>query len=116
MCCVIDREIVLSTTADEFYRQHMFSNYGDLGAAVKAMLDEYTATRGVHANISSIEDMQRFVEKFPELKAKGLTVGKHVALMGELSNIIESKRTRVLASRESKGSVNTRWISCQWQI
>ena len=33
---------MLAPTQDEFFRGHMYANYGDLGAAVKAMLDDYT--------------------------------------------------------------------------
>lgn len=48
--------------------------------------------RGGAANISSIADMQRFVEAYPELKSKGLAVGKHVALMTEMAQTIEARR------------------------
>ena len=36
--------------------------------------------------------MQRFVDAYPELKAKGLAAGKHVALMGEIAQAIEQRR------------------------
>ena len=94
-------QVVLSPSADEFFKAHAYSNYGDLGAAIKAMLDEYTAQRGgVSSNISSVEDMQRFVDAYPELRARGLTVGKHVALMGELASIVDAKRLLELSEIE----------------
>ena len=43
------RQIVLSVTQDEFFKVHKDSNYGDLGVAIKAMLDEYTRSRGARA-------------------------------------------------------------------
>jgi hypothetical protein len=36
--------------------------------------------------------MQRFVDAYPELKSKGLAVGKHVALMSEMAAAIEARR------------------------
>ena len=41
--------------------------------------------------MSSVEDMQRFMEMYPDLRAKGLVVGKHVALTSEMSAAIESR-------------------------
>lgn len=32
----------------------MYSNYGDLGAAVKSLLDDYQTTKSKHANVQSI--------------------------------------------------------------
>ena len=34
-------EIVLSPLQDTFFEQHMFDNYGDLGQAVKGMVDTF---------------------------------------------------------------------------
>jgi hypothetical protein len=45
-CSARRRQIVLSVTQDEFFRAHKDSNYGDLDAAVRKMLDEYAALRG----------------------------------------------------------------------
>ena len=35
---------MLAPSQDEFFKANMFANYGDLGASVKAMLDDYTKT------------------------------------------------------------------------
>ena len=40
------RQIVLSVTQDEFFRGNKDANYGDLGVAIKNMLDDYTRSRG----------------------------------------------------------------------
>lgn len=93
-------EVVLSPVDDAFYKENLYSNFGDLGAAVQGMLEQYTAAHKMHETISSIEDMQRFVDKYPELKSKGLTVGKHVALMTELAGAVESKRLLQLSEIE----------------
>ncbi len=47
-------EVVLSPTQDAFFQSHMYANFGDLGAAVKGMLEEFSSERKTHENISSI--------------------------------------------------------------
>ena len=41
------------------------------------------------SNIQSIEDMKRFVEEYPEFRKLGGNVSKHVAIVGELSRMVE---------------------------
>jgi len=71
----------------------MFSSFGDLGDAVKDIMEEYQSDRKTHDNITSLDDMQRFVENFPELRKKSHTVGKHVALMTKLVQIVDETGT-----------------------
>ncbi len=95
------REVVLSPVDDTFFRDNLYSNFGDLAMSIKTMLDDYTRThRGVAENVSSIEDMQKFVDKYPELKSKGLAVGKHVALMTEMSAAVDNKNLMELSALE----------------
>ena len=42
-----------------------------------------------HASLFTIEDMQRFVDSYPEFRAMSGTVSKHVAIMTELSRLGE---------------------------
>lgn len=84
-------EVVLSAQQDEFFRNNRYSNFGELGEAVQALLADYqkkTATHDV-SKLSSIEDMQAFMEKFPEIKSQSHNVSKHVAIMGELARLVE---------------------------
>lgn len=55
---------------------------------------------GPASGITSIEDMQRFVEKYPELRSKGLAVSKHVALMTEISRVVDSRRLMEVSELE----------------
>ena len=52
------QEIVLSARQDDFYRRHMYSNFGDAGAAVKGLVDEFQRQSASSQNINTIEDMQ----------------------------------------------------------
>jgi vacuolar protein sorting-associated protein 45 len=51
-------QVVLSSTQDEFFAQHRHANYGDLGEAIKDLLETYQRQTKVNDNISSVEDMQ----------------------------------------------------------
>ena len=46
------------------------------------------AVSKMNKQIDSIEDMQRFVESFPEFRQQSGNVSKHVSLMSELSRLI----------------------------
>ena len=66
-----------------------FANFGDLGSAVKQLLEDYQRSTKKTENISSIEDMQNFLLRFPELRSKSINVSKHVAVLGELGRLTD---------------------------
>lgn len=47
------REIVLDARLDEFYRKHMYCNYGDVGLSVKALVDKFSSTSQQHKKVRS---------------------------------------------------------------
>ncbi|KAJ8614424.1 hypothetical protein CTAYLR_000753 [Chrysophaeum taylorii] len=82
-------EVVLSCTQDEFFAGHRYANFGDLGGAVKKLLDDYQAQTQMNERISSIEDMQSFVQRYPAFRSQSLNVSKHVSLISELSRLVD---------------------------
>lgn len=56
-------QVVLSCTQDDFFARNRFSNFGDLGVAVKSLMDDYQKATRLNENINSIEDMQAFLER-----------------------------------------------------
>mmetsp|Transcript_24793 Transcript_24793/g.41309 ORF Transcript_24793/g.41309 Transcript_24793/m.41309 type:complete len:572 (-) Transcript_24793:194-1909(-) len=82
-------EVVLSPTQDEFFAKNRFANFGDLGTAVKSLLDEYQRYSKMNENITSIEDMQAFMERYPDFRSKSINVSKHVAVISELSRLTD---------------------------
>lgn len=80
-------EVVLSSTQDEFFAHHRLFNFGDLGTAVKAMLDDYQRNAKMNENITSIEDMQSFMERYPAFRSHSINVSKHVAVITELARL-----------------------------
>lgn len=84
-------EVVLSAEQDEFFKKNRHANFGELGEAIQSMLKEYQKQTAQHSaeNLNSIEDMQAFMDKFPELRSRSHTVSKHVAIMGELARLVQ---------------------------
>jgi len=86
-------EVVLSSAQDEFFHRNRYANFGELGEAIKKLLDDYQKQTQSHSNIksnlNSIEDMQAFMEKFPEIRSRSHNVSKHVAIMGELARLVD---------------------------
>lgn len=105
------KDLVLSPSSDTFFASQMFSNFGDLGAALQTYVQQYQ-TRTLSLNnpksMETLADMKRFVEEYPEFKKLGGNVAKHVSLVGELSRLVErdgllqvSEVEQSLASNES---------------
>ena len=84
-------QLVLSERQDDFFREHMYENYGDLGLAIQELVQEFQVETKGNRNLQSIEDMQRFVESYPEFRQRQGNVSKHVALMSELSRAVEER-------------------------
>lgn len=83
------QDVVLDPKEDAFYKCNRRSNFGDLGTAVKTLMDNYQKQAKKNDNISSIEDMQNFLERYPAFRSQSINVSKHVALLGELARLIE---------------------------
>jgi len=83
------QEIVLSITSDPFFAAHRNDNFGDLGMAIKDMLSDYQKSQKLNENIQSIEDMQNFMVRYPEIRSQSVMVTKHVALMSELARLVD---------------------------
>lgn len=84
-----NRELVLSFDQDSFYRENLFSNFGDLGGNIKSLVNEFQQKTKLNVQIESISDMKRFIEDYPEFKKMSGNVSKHVTLVGELSRLVD---------------------------
>jgi vacuolar protein sorting-associated protein 45 len=77
-------EIVLSVHQDKFFREAMFLNYGELGSKVKQLAIEYQEKTKSTVKIDTIEDMKRFMDKYPEFKEFASNATKHIAIVSEI--------------------------------
>ncbi|CAG9463481.1 unnamed protein product [Pedinophyceae sp. YPF-701] len=94
-------QAVLDAHDDGFYAEHRYDSFGDLGGAVKALVDslQESAPKSLRgAGVASVQDMQRVLDTFPEYRVKSTNVSKHVALLSEMSRIVDA-RSLMAASR-----------------
>ncbi|XP_003382629.1 PREDICTED: vacuolar protein sorting-associated protein 45-like [Amphimedon queenslandica] len=94
------QEIVLSPESDEFFRENMYLNFGDIGANIKTMVDSFQEKQKSHAKIESIADMKAFVENYPQFRKLSGTVAKHVAVVSELSRIVAEHHLMAVSETE----------------
>jgi hypothetical protein len=87
-------EVTLTGATDAFFAQQRVATFGDLGDELKQHVQAYQQRSAVQAPgaISSIADMKRFVEEYPEIRRLGGNVSKHVAMVGELSRLVDQDR------------------------
>lgn len=83
-------EIVMSVTQDKFFDEHVLSNFGDVGKSTIKYLAEYQEQTKNTANVESIQEMQRFVDQYPEFRKLTGNVSKHVTVVHELSRIVDA--------------------------
>ena len=100
-------EVVLSCTQDPFFAKNRHSNFGDLGTAVKELLDEYQKDAKLNEKITSIEDMQNFMTRYPAFRSRGILVSKHVAIMGELARLTDVYRLLDISQLEQDMACST---------
>ncbi|KZT09400.1 vacuolar protein sorting-associated protein 45 [Laetiporus sulphureus 93-53] len=88
------KEVTLTTATDPFFQAHHLATFGDLGTSLKAYVQSYQSHSLAHdpKAINSISDMKRFVEEYPEFRKLSGNVSKHVAIVGELSRVVERDR------------------------
>lgn len=84
------QDVVVSTVEDPFFAEHFLSNYyPTLVETVQSGVEEYKREKNDSSKLDSIEDMQRFVSQYPELRQKESNVFKHVELVRELKRHVE---------------------------
>ena len=94
--------MTLTTSTDPFFQGHHLATFGDLGTSLKSYVQSYQ-TRSLAQSpsaINSISDMKKFVEEYPEFRKLGGNVSKHVALVGELSRLVEKNKLLVIGETE----------------
>eukprot|EP00053_Salpingoeca_punica_P013500 m.122115 g.122115 ORF g.122115 m.122115 type:complete len:553 (+) comp16218_c0_seq1:187-1845(+) len=85
------REIVINADQDAFFQQNMFLNFGEIGDNIRQLVNKFQQTTKSHEHLDTIADMKKFVENYPAFKAMSGTVSKHVAVVGELSRLVEAQ-------------------------
>ena len=98
-------EFILSSREDVFFRDHKYDDYGDVGAAVKKYVDDFANERSkttASKSTASVDDVAKFVERFPEFRQKSATVAKHVQLVHTLSKVINDRQLMKVSEIEQE--------------
>ena len=53
------KELVLDPSQDEFYRKHVFANYGDVAVDVKGLMDQFQSKTEKHKQAGGGEERIR---------------------------------------------------------
>mmetsp|Transcript_5335 Transcript_5335/g.13525 ORF Transcript_5335/g.13525 Transcript_5335/m.13525 type:complete len:607 (+) Transcript_5335:274-2094(+) len=90
------QSIVLSPVSDDFYSEIMYSDFGSLHDSVLKKLEEFkkanpAMTQGANVTFKTIGEMQKFVEKYPQMNKMKDNVSKHVNLLQCLSKVVDRK-------------------------
>lgn len=72
-------EVVISPDQDDFFNKCMYKNYGEMAEELNALVTEFKLKNHSQTKVESIEDMQRFMEAYPEFKKYSGNVTKHVS-------------------------------------
>ena len=81
-------EIVMSCSQDKFFDENLISNFGDLASNIEQYLSKYQEQTKNNSKIASIDDMQKFIDQYPEFKRLSGNVSKHVTVVHELSRLV----------------------------
>ena len=81
-------EIVMSGVQDKFFDENLVSNFGDLAINIEKYLAKFQEQTKSNSKIASIDDMQRFIDQYPDFKRLSGNVSKHVTVVHELSRLV----------------------------
>ncbi|XP_009360738.2 vacuolar protein sorting-associated protein 45 homolog isoform X1 [Pyrus x bretschneideri] len=100
------QEVVLSSEQDAFFKKNMYENFGDIGMNIKQLVDEFQQISKSNQNIQTIEDMAKFVDNYPEYRKMHGNVSKHVALVTEMSKLVEERKLMLVSQTEQELACN----------
>lgn len=93
-------EYVLSSAQDDFFRKNRYSNFGDVGMAVKKLVDQMSSDHRHAKDFDSIDDIAQFVEHLPERTQQQGVTSKHVSIMSALSHEVEERSLMLISGIE----------------
>lgn len=89
---VPEGEVVLSGRDDSFFEEHRYHNFGDLGGAIRDLMQGFAKEHRLRTDVKSIDDMRSFLERYPAFRSQSSRVSKHVTITAELSRLVEVSR------------------------
>ncbi|KAH7648106.1 vacuolar -sorting VPS45 [Cryptosporidium bovis] len=99
-------EYTLSEEYDNFYDEHKYDNFGDIGFFIRDMVNQQELNNNYCKNLNSIDDINRFIDTYPEFKKESGIVCKHVNIMHKLSEIVQNRELMRISALEQDIFVN----------
>eukprot|EP00736_Rhodelphis_marinus_P006330 Rmarinus@m.9854 len=96
------KEVILSADQDEFFAKSMFFNYGELTEAIHHLIQEFGQKSQSNKQIETLDDMQRFLDRYPEFRKFSGSVRTHVLIVSELSRLIDRRRLLDISELEQE--------------
>jgi vacuolar protein sorting-associated protein 45 len=93
-------EYVMNFDNDNFYGEQMFSPIWTVAESVQSLVNRYQKLTLQSTNFSSIADMKKFMQDYPEYKRLSQHVNKHVTLASELMKISDKINLRTISQFE----------------
>lgn len=84
-------EFVLSEQHDEFFRDHKYDNFGEIGFSIRDLVNNHRESSKANQRLETIDDINRFVQRYPEFKKEYNNIYKHVNILHELSKIVQDR-------------------------
>lgn len=96
------REVVVDASSDDFYKQIMYNNYGEVGLSVKDMVDKFAAASAQHKQVTSLDDMRRFILEHSDFSRAQGNVTKHVNIVTQLSEVVGARHLMDVSTLEQE--------------
>lgn len=98
----LNTEYVMNFDNDTFYGEQMFSPIWSVAENVQNLVNRYQKLTLQSSNFSSIADMKKFMQDYPEYKRLSQHVNKHVTLASELMKISDKINLRTISQFEQE--------------
>lgn len=96
----LSTEYVMNFDNDTFYGEQMYSPIWTVAENVQNFVNRYQKLTLQSTNFSSIADMKKFMQDYPEYKRLSQHVNKHVTLASELMKISDKINLRTISQFE----------------
>jgi vacuolar protein sorting-associated protein 45 len=81
-------ELVFSSTVDDFLKENMYLNFGEIGDKVQEVVMEYQGKVKDSRKLDTIQEMKEFVENYPQFRKLAATTFKHLGVTSDMSKIV----------------------------
>ena len=97
-----EKAYTFSAENDDFIRENMYKNYGEIGEITQVLMREYQTKVAGSKQLDSIEEMKTFIENFPEFKKLSSTTFKHVGLTSEITRMVKMHHLMAVSEVEQE--------------